>query len=151
MGVGGTGRGPFAKADRRLAVGMVDGMRRRRSRQRVPRPRTVQFSLSEEEFAEVSEAATRSGLARGAFAAEAALATARGAQARVWSPLRDALAELMAAAGLARRVGTSLNQAVARLNATGKRGEDLVPAAEFCTRVIRRLDEAAEQVRRRIP
>jgi hypothetical protein len=33
-------------------------MRRRRSRQEVPRPRTVQFSLSEEEFAEVSEAAS---------------------------------------------------------------------------------------------
>jgi len=48
-------------------------MRRRRSRQAAPRPRAVQFSLSEEEFAEVSEAAARSGLARGAFAAEAAL------------------------------------------------------------------------------
>jgi hypothetical protein len=72
-------------------------------------------------------------------------------QARVWSPLRVALAELMAAAGLVRRVGTNLNQAVARLNATGERGEDLVPAAEFCARVIRRLDEAAEQVRRSIP
>jgi len=44
-----------------------------------------------------------------------------------------------------------LNQAVARLNATGERGEDLVPAVEFCTRVIRRLDEAAEHVRRSIP
>jgi hypothetical protein len=111
----------------------------------------VQFSLSEEEFAEVSEAAARSGLARGAFAAEATLATARRTQARVWSPLRAALAELMAAAGLARRVGTNLNQAVARLNATGERGEDLVPAAEFCARVIRRLDEAAEQVCQSIP
>lgn len=45
-------------------MGTVDGMRRRRSRQGLPRPRTVQFSLSEEEFAEVSEAAARSGLAR---------------------------------------------------------------------------------------
>lgn len=126
-------------------------MGRRRSRQRVPRLRTVQFSLSEEEFAELSEAAARSGLARGAFAAEVALAAARGAQARVWSPLRTALAELMAAAGLVRRAGTNLNQAVARLNATGQRGEDLAPAAQFCERVIRRLDEAAERVRRSIP
>lgn len=153
MGLGcGTGRGPFALAIWRLAVGTVDGVRRRRSRQGVARPRTVQFSLSEEEFGEVSEAAARSGLALGAFAAEAALATARGTQARVWSPLRATLAELMAAAGLVRRrAGTNLNQAVARLNATGERGEDLVPAVEFCTRVIRRLDEAAEQVRRSIP
>ena len=120
MGCGyGTGRGPFVMAIWRLAVGMVYGVRRRRSRQGIPRPRTVQFSLSEGEFAEVSEAAARSGLARGAFAAEATLATARGTQARVWSPLRAALADLMAAAGLVRRVGTNLNQAVARLNATG--------------------------------
>lgn len=99
----------------------------------------------------MSEAAARSGLARGAFAAEATLATARGTQARVWSPLRAALADLMVASGLVRRTGTNLNQAVARLNATGERGDDLAPAAQFCMRVIRRLDEAAEQVRRNIP
>ena len=67
------------------------------------------------------------------------------------SPLREALAELIAAAGLVRRVGTNLNQAVAKLNATGQRGEDLLPAAQFCVRVIRRLDDAAEQVRRSVP
>jgi hypothetical protein len=111
----------------------------------------VQFSLTEEEFAEVSEAARRSGLARGAFAAEVTLAAVREVRPAVGSPLREALTELMAAAGLARRVGTNLNQAVARLNATGQRGDDLVPAARFCVRVIRRLDEAAEQVRRSIP
>ena len=54
-------------------------------------------------------------------------------------------------AGLVRRVGTNLNQAVARLNATGQRGEDLFPATQICVRAIRRLDEAAEQVRRSIP
>jgi len=57
----------------------------------------------------------------------------------------------MAAAGLARRIGTNLNQAVARLNATGQRGDDLLPAAQFCARVVRRLDAAAEQVRRSLP
>jgi hypothetical protein len=65
--------------------------------------------------------------------------------------LREALVELMTAAGLVRRVGTNLNQAVTRLNATGQRGEDLLPAAQFCVRVIRRLDGAAEQVRRNVP
>jgi len=50
-----------------------------------------------------------------------------------------------------RRVGTNLNQAVARLNATGQRGEDLIPAARFCMRVIRRLDKTAEHLRRSIP
>ena len=42
---------------------------RRRSRQAVARPKVVQFSLTEEEFDEVSQAAERAGLARGAFAA----------------------------------------------------------------------------------
>jgi hypothetical protein len=111
----------------------------------------VQFSLAEEEFEEVSAAATRAGLARGAFAAEVTLAAARGTQARAGSPLRGALIELMAAAGLVRRVGANLNQAVARLNATGQRGEDLLPAAQFCVRVIHRMDDTAEQVRRNIP
>ena len=130
---------------------MVDGTVRRRSRQAVSRPRVVQFSLTEEEFAEVSMAAEKLGLARGAFAAEAALAAARSRPAPGLSPVREALVEVMTAAGLVRRAGTNLNQAVARLNATGQRGADLGPAAEFCVRVIRRLDEAAEQLRRAVP
>ena len=69
----------------------------------------------------------------------------------MWSPLRDALVELIAAAGLVRRAGTNLNQAVAKLSVTGQRGEDLLPAAQFCVRVIRRLDEAAGQVGRSVP
>jgi len=140
------------RASARIGVVVVSGGSvRRRSRQAVSRPRVVQFSLTEEEFEEVSMAAERSGLARGAFAAEAALASARDRQVRAWSPLREALAELIAAAGLVRRAGTNLNQAVAKLNATGQRGEDLLPAAQFCVRVIRRLDETAEQLRRGVP
>src|SRR5436309_2153216 len=132
-------------------VVIVTSTVRRRSRQAVPRPKVVQFSLTEEEFEEVSAAAARSGLARGAFAADVTLAAARGTQSRAGSPVREALVEFMAAAGLVRRVGTNLNQAVARLNATGQRGDDLLPAAQFCVRVVRRLDEAAEQLRRSVP
>src|ERR1039457_1008 len=151
--VPGTGRGPRRRrASVRIGVvNMTGGTVRRRSREAVSRPKVVQFSLTQEEFDEVSGAAARSGLARGAFAAEVTLAAARGVQARASSPLREALAELMAAAGLVRRIGTNLNQAVARLNATGQRSEDLLPSAEFCVRVIRRLDDAAEQLRRSIP
>ena len=129
----------------------MTGAVRRRSRQAVPRPRLVKFFLTDEELAELDDAAGRAGLARGAFAAEVTLAAARGRAERAGSPLREALVELMAAAGLARRIGTNLNQAVARLNATGQRGEDLLPAARMCARVIRRLDEAAEHVRRNVP
>jgi hypothetical protein len=124
---------------------------RRRSRQAAPRPRLVKFFLTDKELADLDEAAGRAGLARGAFAAEAALAAARGTSSPASSLGREALVEMMSAAGLVRRIGTNLNQAVAKLNATGQRGEDLLPAAEFCVRVIRRLDEAAEQVRRRVP
>jgi hypothetical protein len=117
----------------------------------VPRPKVVQFSLTEEEFADVSAAADRLTLARGAYAAEVVLAAAREKPTVALSPLREALVELMTAAGLVRRAGTNLNQAVAKLNSTGQSGADLVPAAEFCVRVIRRLDDAAEQVRRAVP
>jgi hypothetical protein len=124
---------------------------RRRSRQAPPRPRLVKFFVTDEELAELEQAADRAGLARGAFAAEAALAAARGTSSPASSLAREALAEVMTAAGLVRRAGTNLNQAVAKLNATGQRGEDLVPAAELCVRVIRWLDETAEQLRRRVP
>jgi hypothetical protein len=148
VGPGAVPPGEGAAVDR---VVVVTSTVRRRSRQAVSRPKVVQFSLTEEEFDEVSAAAARSGLARGAFAADVTLAAVQGTQSKAGSPVREALVELMAAAGLVRRVGTNLNQAVARLNATGQRGDDLVPAAQFCVRVIRRLEEAAEQLRRSVP
>jgi hypothetical protein len=123
----------------------------RRSREAARRGKRVEFTLTDGEFADLDAAASMAGLSRGAYAAQAALAVARGGGSRAGVPLREALVELMTAAGLVRRVGTNLNQAVARLNATGQRGDDLLPAAEFCVRVIRRLDEAAEQVRRNVP
>jgi hypothetical protein len=44
----------------------------------------------------------------------------------------------------------NLNQAVARLNATGQRSGDLLPYAVACLRRADRLDEAAEVIRRRL-
>jgi hypothetical protein len=128
VGPGAVPPGEGATVDRVVAVTSTV---RRRSRQAVSRPKVVQFSLTEEEFEEVSAAAAQSGLARGAFAADVTLAAARGRQSKAASPVRQALVELIAAAGLVRRVGTNLNQAVARLNATGQRGDDLLPAAQF--------------------
>jgi hypothetical protein len=148
VGPGAVPPGEGAAVDR---VVIVTSTVRRRSRQAVSRPKVVQFSLTEEEFDEVSAAAAQAGLARGAFAADVTLAAARATQPRAGSPVREALVELMAAAGLVRRVGTNLNQAVARLNATGQRGDDLLPAAQFCVRVLRRLEEAAEQLRQSFP
>src|SRR5262249_14903851 len=90
---------------------------RRRARQGVKRSRTVRFDLSEKEFGEIRAAAERAGLAKGAFVAQAALAVARGGGLPADSPHRQALGEFIRAAGLVRRIGVNLNQAVARLNA----------------------------------
>jgi hypothetical protein len=73
---------------------------RRRSPQPVPRPRLVKFFLTDEELAELDEAAGQAGLARDAFAAEVTMAAARGHSARIGAPLREALVELISAAGL---------------------------------------------------
>lgn len=124
----------------------------RRSRETAKRPRRVEFTLTEEEFGELDAAALRAGLSRGAYAAQAALTVARGkAGGQAGAPLREALAELIRAAGLVRRVGVNLNQAVAKLNATGQPSGDLVPYAAESIRKARRLDAVAEELRRRLP
>jgi hypothetical protein len=60
-------RGTEGESKRQLigVVVMAGGTLRRRSRQAVSRSRVVQFSLTEEEFDQLSRAAERSGLARG--------------------------------------------------------------------------------------
>jgi len=119
-----------------------------RSRQLAPRGRTVRFGLSDGEFAELEAAAARAGQAGGAFAAEAALAAARGETVlTAGDQLADVLAELIRAAGLVRRIGVNLNQAVARLHATGRPSGDLVPYAAESIRRARHLDAVAERVR----
>src|SRR5215470_17949875 len=66
------------------------GVGRRRSPQAVPRPRLVKFFLTDDELAELDEAAGQAGLARNAFAAEVTMAAARGQSARISTPLREA-------------------------------------------------------------
>jgi hypothetical protein len=110
----------------------------------------VRFDLSEEEFAEVGTAAQQAGLAKGAYAAQIVLAAARSGTSPAEFPLREALGEFMQAAGLVRRIGVNLNQAVAKLNVTGQRSGDLLPYAAESIRRARLLDQAAEEVRKRI-
>ena len=123
---------------------------RRRPRQPDARPRTVRLPLTEEEFADLEQAAGRAGLARAAYAAEAALAAARGQAAAPDALFQDALAELIRAAGLVRRIGVNLNQAVAKLNATGQRPGELVPVARACRSRVENLNDVAEHLRRRV-
>lgn len=93
-------------------------------------------------------AAGRAGLARGAYAARVVLAHAQGGGCGPDGPAREALRELIRAAGLVRRIGVNLNQAVAKLNATGQRSGDLLPYAVESIRRAQVLDATAEQVRK---
>jgi hypothetical protein len=120
---------------------------RRRPRTAPPRGRTVRFALTDAELADLDHAAARAGLARGAYAARAALAAARG-EADGDDRGRELLAELIRSAGLVRRIGVNLNQAVARLNATGQYAGDLPACAAEAVRRAARLDETADRVRK---
>ena len=68
--------------------GRASARPRRRTRHQARRSRTVRFALTDEEYAELSAAARQAGLARGAYAAEATLAIARGAVTAPDVPLR---------------------------------------------------------------
>jgi hypothetical protein len=120
----------------------------RRSKQGGRRPHKVEFRLTDEELELLEEAARRSGRARGAYAAEVTLAAAQGGSAAGSTAFREALGELIRAAGLVRRIGVNLNQAVAKLNATGQRSGDLLPYARESLRRAERLDAAADEVRK---
>jgi len=127
----------------------ADAPPRRRTRNQGRRSRTVRFALTDQEYAELSDAATHAGLARGAFAAEAALSVARGVVVTPDAPLRDAFHALDRAALLVRKIGVNLNQAVAKLNKTGQWSGDLVPYAEESDRRAARLEAAGEDLRKR--
>jgi ABC-type transporter Mla subunit MlaD len=120
----------------------------RRPRQAGKRPHKVEFRLTDDELELLDDAARRSGRARGAFAAEAALAAATNRSSTGSTALAEAVGELMRASGLVRRIGVNLNQAVARLNATGQRSGDLLPYARESMRRAEILTTAAEEVRK---
>ncbi len=121
----------------------------RRARQPIPRTRRVEFTLTGEEYAVVIAAAGRAGLARRAYAAQAAMAAA--ANGRIvgdQESLGQILIELMRAAGLARRIAANLNQAVAKLNATGQPAGDLPRYAAESIRRADHIDQVADAVRK---
>ena len=127
----------------------VGGQGRRRARQPVPRTRRVEFTLTGEEYAIVVAAAGRAGLARRAYAAQAAMAAAaNGTSASDQESLGQALIELMRAAGLVRRIAANLNQAVAKLNATGQPAGDLPGYAAESIRRADHIDQVAEVARK---
>ena len=122
----------------------------RRARAQEPRVRRVTVRLSAAEGTTLAAAADRAGMALATYLCEAAMDAAEHRSVPVPKMQREMLAELIRVRGLVRRIGVNLNQAVARLNSAGEPGLDLVPAAAYCTRVLGHVDQAAEQVRRRL-
>ncbi len=127
---------------------VVRGQGRRRPRQPVPRTRRVEVTLTAEEYAVIEAAARRAGLARRAYIAQAVLAAANGGSPGNRESLRQALIELMRAAGLIRRIGTNINQAVAKLNATGQPPGNLPGYAAGTIRRADHIDQVADAVRK---
>ena len=127
----------------------VRGQGRRRARQPVPRTRRVEVTLTGKEYTVIETAARRAGLARRAYIAQAALTVAANGR-----PLSDqeslgrALIALMRAAGLVRRIGANISQAVAKLNATGQPAGDLPGYAAGTIRRVGHIDEVADAVRK---
>jgi hypothetical protein len=127
----------------------VSGQGRRRARQPVPRTRRVEVTLTGEEYAAIEAAARRAGLARRAYIAQAVMAAAaNGSPPGGRESLRLVLIELMHAGGLVRRIGTNINQAVARLNATGQPAGDLPGYAAGTISRADRIDQVADAVRK---
>lgn len=122
----------------------------RRRRQPSRRRYRVEFSLGEEEFAELCAAAGTAGLALGAYAARAALDAAGGSggESSGGPLLRDALTALLRCEGQLRKNGVNLNQAIVKLNEAGRGGRDLLPYAVAITRIADRLEEWARHVHR---
>jgi hypothetical protein len=106
----------------------------------------INLRYDELEFAAVSAAARRVDLTPSGYAALATLAAATDGTPPLPEPMREALAELMAARTQVRRFGVNVNQAVRELNATGTAPEWLDRAVELTARAVARLDAAAEAV-----
>lgn len=117
---------------------------RRRARTSPPRDVVLRVKVSADEMRVLEAAAARASMSVGAWLADAALTVAEHHGAVPADQLlREILAEQIRLSGLVRRAGINLNQAVARLNATGAPGPDLAPAAAYITRVARHVDDAS--------
>jgi hypothetical protein len=124
---------------------------RYRTRGEERRDHRFELKLSAAERTVLAIAADRAGLTIAAYLVKAGLDRAEHRTAPVGAVQREMLAELIRIAGTVSRMGTNLGQAVSRLNSDGAPGPDLEPAASYCMRVVRHVDEAAERLRRRLP
>ena len=121
---------------------------RRRRRQTTPRPHAVSARFSDEEFEALAEAAAAAGVTPTSYVASSAVALARGQVRPMPAGIGDVMRELVDARTQLVRYGVLLNQAVARLNATGQVDGSLVAAAQRCDAAMSSLRSATERLGR---
>jgi hypothetical protein len=110
------------------------------------RPHRLRVSYSDAELAAVRAGAAQAGLTLAGFVAAAALAAAQGQPAPAPPIAREAVAELAQAHRQVRRVGTNLNQAVAKLNSGQAPPVWLERAVALAERALARVDAAAARL-----
>lgn len=125
--------------------------RRRERRQGTVRKYRISISVDENERRELEIAAAEDGLTVSAFVADRALASVRLQAPSHPAHLREALQDLLRATAQLQKAGTNFNQCVAALNTTGQPPGNLPQYARYTATVVRRVDEAASQVRQRLP
>lgn len=133
------------------AAGSETIRRRRERRQGTVRKYRISISVDENERRELEIAAAEDGLTVSAFVADRALASARLQAPSHPAHLREALQDLLRATAQLQKAGTNFNQCVAALNTTGQPPGNLPQYARYTATVVRRVDEAASQVRQRLP
>ena len=108
----------------------------------------MRFRYSAGEYAAVSDAARRAGYTVSGYVAEAALAAAgqRDDVRPAAGVDRELLVALNAARDQVARIGTNLNQAVARFHATGEPPPWLDRVTALSGRVITRLEDTAAEI-----
>jgi hypothetical protein len=146
---------PTTRLEAQRAAPDISGHRRRRPpgtidrrHNRPGRDRLVRFRYSAVEYTTVSDAARRAGYTVSGYVAEAALASAeqRDDVRPAAGVDRELLIELNAARDQVARIGTNLNQAVARFHATGEPPPWLDRVAALSGRVLLRLEDTAAEV-----
>lgn len=140
--------GPPSAVELDTTTGPVPVVRRRR-RESTARPRAVFARLSEQEFEVVGVAAAAAGVTPTSYVAAAAVAVARGEVRPVPSGVGEVVRELVDARLQLVRYGVLLNQAVARLNATGEVDGSLLAAARRCDAATAAVRAATERLGRR--
>ncbi len=122
----------------------------RRRPQSPPRDKKITIKLSQQEYADVREAAHRPHWAVRAFVAHTVMSEAKGIRQPGHAELRVLLEELMHVGGQVRQLSVNLNQAITELG-SGELTQQLAAHAHACAQVVDKVDRVADEICRHLP